>query len=67
MHSEHFAGCVHIHAKQYIIILFSSWSGVYAIYISCLQLSTQRGSGRFVPTPPFCDYVYDKIRVREKV
>eukprot|EP00124_Ichthyophonus_hoferi_P000883 Ihof_evm7s38 gene=Ihof_evmTU7s38 len=30
------------------------------------RLTTQRGSGRFIPTPTYSKYVYDRVMMREK-
>jgi len=32
-----------------------------------VQLHVEKGSGRFVPNPPFSEFVYAKVIQREKV
>jgi len=32
-----------------------------------VQLHVLKGSGRFIPNPPFSEYVYAKVIQREKV
>ena len=32
-----------------------------------VQLHVEKGSGRFVPNPPFSEYVYARLTRREKV
>ena len=40
--------------------------GIIVFFVNC-QLHVKKGSGRFVPNPPFCEYVYAKLIQREKV
>jgi len=43
---------------------------VYTASIVCVcfvQLHVEKGSGRFVPNPPFSEYVYARVIQRQKV
>jgi len=37
------------------------------VCVCFVQLHVEKGSGRFVPNPPFSQYVYSKLIQREKV